>query len=173
VADDSDSPITPREPSEDSTTAKNFERILEAAAPEFTRTLPRKKREEVARLLSVTVASVSIRSGPLPPSDELAAYGQLVPDGANRVMVMAEKQQDHRIEIEKVAIKSQHKQGERGQIFALIIAILALGGAVGVTLMGHDTAGSIIGGTTVVSLVATFITGRLSQRKDLAKKSGK
>jgi len=171
VAED-DSPIVPKEPAEDPTTAKNFERILEAAAPEFTRTLPRKKREEVARLLSVTVASVSIRSGPLPPSDELAAYNRLIPDGANRVLTMAEKQQDHRISIEKVAINSQHKQGERGQIFALIIACVAIMSAVAVTLLGHETAGVVLGGSTVVSLVAVFVTGRLMQRRDLKQKAG-
>lgn len=167
-----DSPIVPKEPADDPTTAKNFEKILEAAAPEFTRTLPRKKREEVARLLSVTVASVSIRSGPLPPSDELAAYDRLIPQGATRVLAMAEKQQDHRISIEKVAIKSQHTQGERGQIFALIIASLAILAAVVVTLKGHDTAGVVLGGSTVVSLVVVFVTGRLMQRRDLKQKAG-
>jgi uncharacterized membrane protein len=169
VADDS--PIAPKEPAQDPTTARNFEKILEAAAPEFTRTLPRKKREEIARLIQTTVMSVSIRSGPLPPSEELAAYNKLIPNGADRVMAMAEKQQDHRIEIEKVAVTSQQNQGERGQIFALIIAVIAILASVGVTLMGHETAGSILGGSTVVSLVAIFVTGKIMQRRNLQRKA--
>jgi uncharacterized membrane protein len=170
VADDS--PISPSEPVEDRTTARNFEKILEAAAPEFTKTLPRKRREEIARLLSVTVTSVSIRSGPLPPAEEIEAYNRIIPDGANRVMTMAEKQSDHRIEIEKVAVDSQQAQGKRGQTFAFIIAILAILAAVYVTIIGHPVTGGVLGGGTVVSLVTVFITGRLTQMKDLRRKAG-
>ena len=167
-----DSPIVPREPIEDATTTRNFEKILEAAAPEFTKTLPRKRREEIARILSVTVASVSIRSGPLPPAEELEAYNRMIPEGANRVMTMAEKQLDHRIEIEKVAVKSQQKQGSRGQVFAFIIAILAILASVYLSAIGHPFTGGVLGGSTVVSLVAMFITGKVLQRKDLQKKGG-
>ena len=104
-----DSPIAPKGPVEDPETARNFEKILEATAPEFTKTLPRKRREEIARLLSLTVTSVSIRSGPLPPAEEMEAYNRLIPDGGNRVLTMAEKQLDHRIEIEKIANETEKK----------------------------------------------------------------
>ena len=33
-------------------------------------------------------------SGPLPPPGILDAYNQTIPDGANRIMAMAEEQQD-------------------------------------------------------------------------------
>jgi len=171
VADDS--PIAPKGPVEDPETARNFEKILEATAPEFTKTLPRKRREEIARLLSLTVTSVSIRSGPLPPAEEMEAYNRLIPDGGNRVLTMAEKQLDHRIEIEKIAVNSQQTQGKRGQIFALIIAVLALLVAGYVTVTGHPVTGGIIGGGTVVSLVTVFITGRITQRRNLEQKAGK
>lgn len=167
-----DSPIVPRrEPAEDPTTARNFEKILESAAPEIAKSLTRKKREELARLLQVTVTSVSIRSGPLPPSEELAAYNNLIPNGADRVMTMAEKQTDHRIEIEKTAVNSQQIQGKRGQIFAFIIAILAILIAAYVTAIGHPVTGGVIGGGTVVSLVTVFITGRITQRRNLGRKA--
>ena len=87
-------------------------------------------------------------------------------------MTMAEKQSDHRIEIEKIAVGSQQKQGMRGQIFAFIIAILAILASVYLSVMGHPFTGGILGGGTVVSLVTLFITGRIIQRRDLQRKGG-
>jgi hypothetical protein len=37
--------------------------------------------------------------------------------------------------------------------------------------LGHDWVGGIIAGTTVVSLVGAFITGKWQQKKSLEKKS--
>jgi uncharacterized membrane protein len=87
-------------------------------------------------------------------------------------MKMAEKQTDHRIEIEKIAVTNQQKQGSRGQIFAFLIALCAIAAAVYVTIIGHPVTGGVIGGSTVVSLVTIFVTGRLTQRQDLNRKSG-
>ncbi|MCL2659595.1 MAG: DUF2335 domain-containing protein [Acidobacteriaceae bacterium] len=39
-------------------------------------------------------------SGPLPPPDVLTQYDQVVPNGAERIMAMAEQQSRHRIELE-------------------------------------------------------------------------
>ena len=164
-----ESPIVPKEVVEDQ--ARNFEKILENVAPELTRSVSRKRREEIARLLSATFVSIRVRSGPLPSGEELEEYNQLIPNGADRVMTMAENQSAHRIEIEKIAVKSQQKQGSRGQIFAFVIAVLAIVASVYVTLIGHPVTGGIIGGSTVVSLVTVFVTGRLTQRHDLKRKS--
>lgn len=44
-------------------------------------------------------------SGPLPPPDMLLKYNDIVPDGAERIIVMAEKQQNHRIYLEKLVVE--------------------------------------------------------------------
>ncbi|HEX7002390.1 MAG TPA: DUF2335 domain-containing protein [Trueperaceae bacterium] len=35
-------------------------------------------------------------SGPLPPAHELAGYDRVIPNGADRIMAMAEREQEHR-----------------------------------------------------------------------------
>jgi uncharacterized membrane protein len=78
-------------------------------------------------------------------------------------MEMAEKQQSHRIEIEKLVVESQQRQSGRGQIFALIIGISGIGAGTFLAANGHDYVGGIIAGSTVVGLVYAFITGRRKQ----------
>jgi uncharacterized membrane protein len=40
-------------------------------------------------------------SGPIPPPDLLERYNQIIPEGADRILKMAEKQSAHRQKIEK------------------------------------------------------------------------
>src|ERR1022692_4735560 len=49
------------------------------------------------------------RSAPLPLPSELAAYNEIIPQGADRIMKMAEAQTTHRIEIEKSVVSSQQE----------------------------------------------------------------
>ena len=85
-------------------------------------------------------------------------------------MSMAENQSNHRMTIEKTAIKRQFNQSGIGQVFALIIAIIALLISWDLASKGHDEVASIIGGTTVVGLVSAFIYGKRKQKKDLGEK---
>ncbi len=51
-----------------------------------------------------TVMSVSLQrthSGPLPDSHTLEEYNRIIPNGAERIMIVFEKQSDHRMELEK------------------------------------------------------------------------
>ena len=38
---------------------------------------------------------VSVRTGPLPEASELVAYNQVIPNGADRIMKLAESQTQH------------------------------------------------------------------------------
>jgi uncharacterized membrane protein len=61
-------------------------------------------------------------SGPLPTSGEFQGYNQVLPGAADRILTIAEKESEHRHALEKDELKIKG----RGQIFALIIAILAI-----------------------------------------------
>ncbi len=106
-------------------------------------------------------------------------YNEAVPNGADRIMVMAEKQSAHRIEIESLVIRSQQEQSGRGQIFGLVIGLFGILAGAAVACLGHDSVGGVIAGTTVVSLVSAFIAGKqrqgrnLSQKREAFPKSGK
>ena len=65
-------------------------------------------------------------SGPLPNSAEYAGYETVLPGAAERILRMAEKEAEHRREVEKIAFKATSKVNASGQIFGFIIAILSL-----------------------------------------------
>lgn len=133
---------------------------------------PEKERLNILqRVAEVTIQET--HSGPLPSPKVLTEYSTIIPNGAERIMQMAEKQQGHRIEMENTVIKSQMKQSLTGQIFALCIAVFGLTAATVVTLFGHDVVGTALGGTTVSALVGIFITGRRRQEKNLKEKNTK
>jgi uncharacterized membrane protein len=58
-------------------------------------------------------------SGYLPDPLSLSAYDELIPNGADRIMKMAEKQQEHRMKIESTAIGRQPFQRFMGSTLFL------------------------------------------------------
>lgn len=99
-------------------------------------------------------------SGPMPPPAVLEGYERLVHGAAERILVMAESDAKHQQEIEFAALRAAEAEIKRGQFFAFIIGLTALGASMGALAMGYPTVAGIIGGTTVVGLVSVFIVGR-------------
>lgn len=148
-----------------------LEAIIRENAPDILNAIPPKNRP---RLSQVTVGhyqqQVSVRSGPLPDPAELAAYNQIIPNGADRIMKMAEDQSVHRMSLERTVVQSQQKQSFCGQIFGLVVGLSGLGLATFAAVHGQPWFGSVIGGTTLVSLVSVFLYSRREQKAELSKK---
>ena len=104
-------------------------------------------------------------SGPLPDPETLNQYNSIISDGANRIMIMAEKQQNHRIELEKTAVKSQLSQSKKGQIFGFIITLIIVACGTYLALEGHEKTGMILIGTTLVALAGIFVLGKFRKEK--------
>lgn len=83
---------------------------------------------------------------------------------------MAEKQSDHRMELEKSTIRRQLNQSGIGQILAFLVSLGCIGASSWLAVEGHDAVAGVIGGTTVVGLVSVFIYGKVAQQKDLKEK---
>jgi len=132
--------------------------------------LPVEKRKEIKSLILQQRTEICHHQGPIPCPDDLAEYNKIIPNGADRIMQMAEKQQHHRMELENIVVKCQQKQSLRGQTFGLILGITGLLTAAFLGFTGHETIGSIIGGSTVISLVSVFVIGRTKQNTDLKTK---
>lgn len=73
----------------------------------------------------------SSHSGPLPPAREFAGYESVLPGAAERILRMAEREQDRRIEADRAAddrdhtlVQAQAKLALRAQ---LITAVVVLG----------------------------------------------
>jgi uncharacterized membrane protein len=96
--------------------------VVREIAPEALNKIPEDKKELLAGLVIEKTTHIrSVRSAPLPEPSELAVYNQIIPNGADRIMKMAEAQTVHRIEIEKTVIFSQKNQAFRGQVLGLLL----------------------------------------------------
>jgi uncharacterized membrane protein len=83
---------------------------------------------------------------------------------------MVESQSTHRIELEKSILPEREKLPGRGQIYAFLLGLFGISCGTYCIVSGQPVAGSVIGGSTVVSLVTVFLVGRSKQEKDLSKK---
>lgn len=127
--------------------------------------LPEQKRLAIQKAIKSISIHQQTFSGPLPPPNILKNYSDVVKDGAERIMSMAEKQSGHRISLEDHAIREELRQSGRGQIFGFILGLIGLILATTLALLGHEVIAGIFGTTTIVGLVAVFVIGKKNQQK--------
>ncbi len=131
--------------------------------------------EETAEEIKDEVAEIrAIFSGPIPPPDLVRAYEDALPGLADRIVGLAESEGEHRRRQEEVALDSNIEVNRKlvdahirevrtGQLYALVIAIVAIGCGSFVAVSGGQFAGAVIGAGGLVGIVTAFIQGR---RKD-------
>lgn len=126
--------------------------------------------ENPAQLSKVlTIASrIQHYQGPVPPPDILKGYEEILPGAAERMLSMAEKEQNHRHQIdttettiEKSFHRDEAKRDARGQYIAAFLAVFSLSISTYLSLQGHSVIAGVIGGTTVIGLVSAFVVGRV------------
>ena len=123
--------------------------------------------------VEITKSEASIYSSPIPPPQLLAHYNEIIPDGANRIMKMAEEQSEHRQSMERFYLKHDTIRAYLGQASALLIGLTGLGIGGFLINSGHDVAGGLLAGSTLVSLVTAFLTGSKSKRDEREKRNEK
>ena len=79
--------------------------------------------------------SVSV-SGPLPPPEFFRAYEDTLPGAADRILAMAERQQEHRQSQESIRLNMNNALVRRGQWMAFLIVIAGV--AAGAVLIMFD-----------------------------------
>lgn len=71
--------------------------------------------------VAITHQEAHFYKGPLPPAEEIERYNNIIPDGANRIMVMAENQAQHRMECERKVIDNDIRNSRLGLILGFIL----------------------------------------------------
>lgn len=128
----------------------------------------REPNEEVKKVVQI-VAEQSF-SGPIPPPSMLREYNAVDEGLANRIVTMAETQQNHRQQLESNSVEAAIKTESRGQHYALIVSVLIIAGSMYLIGTGKEISGSILAGGTLTGLAYIFITGR-KKEKPSAKKT--
>lgn len=112
-----------------------------------------------------------IVSGPIPHPRLLREYNKLIPGAAERIMSMAEKQQDSRISAEKETREAKFKIAmeeikikRNGQAIALLVILIIFGLVCLFTFTGHETIAIIILGIGIASLASAFMGVGLTKK---------
>lgn len=100
----------------------------------------------------------------------LERYNKVISNGAERIVAMAESQMRHRQSLESAVVGENVRAQARGQLFAFILGLLAIGGGIGLIAFGKDAQGlvSIIGALTAYAGI--FIYGKREQRREREQK---
>jgi uncharacterized membrane protein len=109
-------------------------------------------------------------AGPLPPPNMLANYNQAFDGCAERIVAMAEKQSEHRQQLEKRALEAGIIGERRGSIFGFIAIMTAILGGVLLIAIGKSVDGLATVITSLVAFASVFFYGRYQQRKERKEK---
>jgi uncharacterized membrane protein len=147
-----------------------------------------KSPTEIAEKLKKSVKFKAImtrsfrRSGPLPSPEEIQKYAQIEKVGTNlvdRIVSMAEKEQDHRHEINHVEIVQNKTELEgkihlqkRGQSFAFVLVFTMVVGGIVLAVFSQDTLIKYAGVITVIatgilSVAKTFLNHPKAEKSEL------
>ena len=121
------------------------------------------KKQEGVSQHSLTVKAFS---GPLPHPEVLRKFEEIIPGSAKQIIEQANKQTDHRIDIEKQVIKSDIIKSYLGLVFGFILGLLGIGGGIYAITLGHNIFGPILSGGTLASLVYAFIYGTKTRKEE-------
>ena len=121
-------------------------------------------------ITSLTTQSVSF-SGPLPPPGLLARYNDVIPNGAERIMAMAERQSAHRESLEATVVAGNVASQARGSHYAFIICLITIVGGFVLIGMGKNIYGisAVIG--SLATLAGVFVIAKREQKRERIDKS--
>lgn len=126
---------------------------------------------EITKIVRTASVSQQSYSGPIPQPRTLDEYERTHQGLADRLALMAEKEQSHRHDLEKTSLKSEINKDKRGQNYALATFILIFSGSIGLIFLSHEIAGTVLGGATLTGLAYIFISGRKPSSEEKTTKS--
>lgn len=139
--------------------------VEEATA--FLTSQPGDVQEEVAQeLLTGGCGYRSMRySGPIPHPQLLKEFNDVIPDGANRIMIMAESQSEHRRNLETKVVNANNRDSLLGVIFAFVIALVIIGSGTFLLFYDKKVSGLALLLSGTVAFITVFIVGKRNDDK--------
>lgn len=122
--------------------------------------------DDDGRELSVEKREMSAWMGALPHPSHLERFDTIIPNGAERIMQLTEKEQAHRIRMEEESLPQNFQALKRGQYFGAFISTVALLSAAGTAYFGAHPAVSVALVGVPVLAVARASLERFTSRQD-------
>jgi len=117
-------------------------------------------------VVTTQVHQVKQWQGPLPSPDDLARFNEIIPDGAQRIVAMAENEQKHRLAHEAAVLDANRREARRGQYFGTGLSAFAIAGAVYVAIIGGSpwVSASLVG-VPFAGVIVSLINSRSGTKK--------
>ena len=109
-------------------------------------------------------------SGPLPDPFSFQAYAKVLPDAPERIMRMAEKEQEHRHEMERKIVDADRIGYFLGQLIAGGLATFIIWVTYDLIRTGHSIQGLFVGGGGLATIALGFLRNRYTDRESLPAK---
>jgi len=132
---------------------------------------PAKTPQQQAIAARREVAVAYHHSGPLPDPLTFEKYEMILPGSAERILRMAEEQSEHRRKLEDIVIRSRSRDSFLGVIFAFLLGLAVIISGTIVIIKGYQVSGTLLSGAGLVGLVAVFIYGTRSAKKERENKN--
>ena len=100
----------------------------------------------------------------------LERYNSVIPNGAERIMAMVERQTEHRQRLESRAVDGNLAAQSRGQWMALVVVIAGFAGGVTLIALGKPTEGLAALFGPLSTTVALLLYTRNAQTRERADK---
>jgi uncharacterized membrane protein len=131
---------------------------------------PAQQRKVLERLIpKLELIAISTtqkyHSGPLPSADTVAAYEQHSPGSFNRIIAMAEKDQQAVINSADFAAKSDSKFRIICMGAGLAALLCILGTIIYLAATGHDNAAIAVAGLGAAGIVSAFVNARWKSKE--------
>ncbi len=110
-------------------------------------------------------------SGPLPPPTLLSDYDKIIPNGAERILAMVERQSAHREELEANVVRGNVAAQTRGSYFAFILGLVALVGGMLLIYVGKSVSGLVAIISAMTGLGGVFIFNKIEQKRERVEKA--
>lgn len=84
------------------------------------------KATHIVENVQISTTSTSAFSGPLPHPEILKQYDEIVPGMAERILIMAEKEQEHQLHTDKQIVEAQINEIKFGRICGLLLILVLI-----------------------------------------------
>ena len=154
----------------ESDAAEQAEELLEAF-PELKAKLGALPEEEQKDFLRAV--SIQHFQGPLPPPFILKDYEEILPGSADRILNMSERQQQHRIELERARVFADIRMEQLGLGAGFILAVILAIGGIWLAAEGKELTGFAILVANIAVVVGAFYFARRQPAKEYQERPSK
>lgn len=124
--------------------------------------VPQGQRQEVISRI-VSVLKSERFSGPLPHPSHMREYEEILPGSAERILSMAETEQNHNAGMEKTIVDAQIGDMKRGKWMGLGALLLLIGLAFYAGMNENNILAGILLGTGVLGVVSNLVASKFGK----------